>query len=51
MYIRLSHTSNILVPEQFDFRQRIATGNTAVKLTDSVIKSINQKNAYLTNIL
>jgi hypothetical protein len=33
------HTNNILVPEQFCIRQ----GNAALKLTNSVLKSINQK--------
>jgi hypothetical protein len=39
------HTNNILVPEQFGFRQEKSTGNAASKLTNSVFKSINQKNA------
>jgi hypothetical protein len=46
MYSRLSHhmhTNNILVPEQFGFRQGICTENGAFKLTDSVLKSVNQK--------
>jgi hypothetical protein len=46
MYNRLSHhmhTNNILVPEQFGFRQGKSTENAAFKLTDSVLKSINQK--------
>jgi hypothetical protein len=46
MYSRLSHylqTNNILVPEQFGFRKEISTENAAFKLTDSVLKSLNQK--------
>jgi hypothetical protein len=46
MYNRLSHylqTNNILVPEQFYFRKGISTENTAFKLTDGVLKSLNQK--------
>jgi hypothetical protein len=37
------HTNNILVPEQFGFRQGSSTENAAFNLTDSVLKSINQK--------
>jgi hypothetical protein len=37
------HTNNILVPEQFGFRQGKSTDNDAFKLTNSVPKSINQK--------
>jgi hypothetical protein len=46
MYNRLSHylkTTNILAPEQFGFRKGISTENAAFKLTDSVLKSLNQK--------
>jgi hypothetical protein len=46
MYNRLSHylqTNNILVPEQFCFRKGISTENAAFKLTDGVLKSLNQK--------
>jgi hypothetical protein len=46
MYSRLSrhmHTNNILVPEQFGFRQGNSTEFTVFKLTNSVLKSINQK--------
>jgi hypothetical protein len=46
MYSRLSHhmhTNNILVPEQFGFRQGSSTENAAFKLTDIVLKSVNQK--------
>jgi hypothetical protein len=35
--------NNILFPEQFDFRKVISTENTAFKLTDSILKCINQK--------
>jgi hypothetical protein len=46
MYNRLGHylqTNNILVPEQFGFRKGISTENAAFKLTDSVLKSLNQE--------
>jgi hypothetical protein len=46
VHIKLRHylqTNNTLVPEQFGFRKGIATENAAFKLTDSVLKSINQK--------
>jgi hypothetical protein len=46
MYNRLSHhmhSNNILVPEQFGFGQGKSTENVAFKLTDSVLKSVNQK--------
>jgi hypothetical protein len=36
------HT-DVLVPEQFGFRQAIATENAAFKLTDKASKSIKQK--------
>jgi hypothetical protein len=37
------HCNNILVPEQFGFRKGISTEDEAYKLTDNVLKSINQK--------
>jgi hypothetical protein len=37
------HTNNILVTEQYNFRQGISTEDAAFRLTDSVFKSINQK--------
>jgi hypothetical protein len=37
------HTNNILVPEQFGFRKCLSTENAAFKLTDNVLKAINQK--------
>jgi hypothetical protein len=37
------HTNTIIVPQQFGFRQGKYTENTIFKLTDSVLKSINQK--------
>jgi hypothetical protein len=37
------HTNNILVPEQFSFKQGSSTENAALKLTYSVFKPINQK--------
>jgi hypothetical protein len=46
MYSRLSHhvhTNNILIPKQYGFRQGSSTEDAAFKLTDSVLKSINQK--------
>jgi hypothetical protein len=45
-YNRLSHdmhTNNILVPEQFGFKQRKSIDNAAFKVTNSVLKSNNQK--------
>jgi hypothetical protein len=46
MYNRLNHhmqTNNILVPEKFGLSQGKSTDNAAFKLTDSVLKSVNQK--------
>jgi len=46
MHSRLSqhlHTNNILVTEQYSFRKAILTEDAAFRLTDSVLKSINQK--------
>jgi hypothetical protein len=46
MCSKLSHylqTNNILVPEQFGFRKGISTETASFKLTDSVLKSHNQK--------
>jgi len=37
------HTNNIIVQEEFGFRQQSSTENAAFKLTDNVLKSINQK--------
>jgi hypothetical protein len=37
------HTSNILFPEQSGFREGSLTENAAFKLTESVLKYINQK--------
>jgi hypothetical protein len=37
------HTTNLLVPEQFGFRQGGSTGNAAFKLTDRVLKCVKQK--------
>jgi hypothetical protein len=34
--------NNILVPEQFGFRKGISTENAAFKLTDCILKSLNQ---------
>jgi hypothetical protein len=36
-------TNDTLVPEQFGFRKGMSTENPAFKLTDSVLKSLNQK--------
>jgi hypothetical protein len=44
------HTNNIVVPEQFGFRQESSTENAAFKLTDSVLISVNQK-IYVGGIL
>ena len=46
MHSRLSHhlhTNNILVTEQCGFRKGISTEDAAWRLTDNVLKSINQK--------
>jgi hypothetical protein len=46
MHNRKSHylnANNILVSEQFDFRKGIAIENAVFKLTDCILKSINQK--------
>jgi hypothetical protein len=46
MYNRLSHhmhSNNILVPEQFSFRQGKSSDNAVIKLINSELKSINQK--------
>jgi hypothetical protein len=36
-------TNNILVPEQFGFRNGTSTESAAFKLTDNVLKSVSQK--------
>ena len=46
MYSRLNQhlcTNNILVPEQYAFRKGISTEDVAFRLTESVLKSLNQK--------
>jgi hypothetical protein len=46
MYNRLSHhihINNILVPEHCGFKQGKSTDDAAFKLTNSVLKPINQK--------
>jgi hypothetical protein len=46
MYNKISHylkASNIQVPEQSGFRKGISTENGAFKLTDCILKSLNQK--------
>jgi hypothetical protein len=46
MHIRLNkllQTNNILNTEQYSFRKGIWTEDAALKLTNSVFKSINQK--------
>jgi hypothetical protein len=45
------HTNNILVPEQFGFRKGLSAEIAAFKLTDNILKAINQKNACWRNIL
>ena len=45
MYSRLKqhlYTNNILVPEQYTFRKGMSTDDAAFRLTDSVLKSLNQ---------
>jgi hypothetical protein len=37
------HTNNILVPEQSGFRKGVSTEDAVFKLTDNVLRSINQK--------
>jgi hypothetical protein len=46
LHNKISHylkSNNILVPEQFGFRKGISTENAALKLTDCILKSHNQK--------
>jgi len=46
MHSRFSHhlhTNNILVTEQYGFRKGASTDIPALRLTDSVFKSTNQK--------
>jgi hypothetical protein len=46
MYNRLNqhqHTNNIFVQEQHAFRKGMSTEDAAFRLTDSVLKSLNQK--------
>jgi len=46
MYSRLSQhlqTNNILAPEKYAFRKGMSTENAAFRLTDSVLKSLNQE--------
>ncbi|PNF23822.1 hypothetical protein B7P43_G15913 [Cryptotermes secundus] len=46
MYSRINqhmHCNNILVPEQYGFRKGVSTEDAAFKLTDNVLKSIDQK--------
>jgi hypothetical protein len=40
---RYLRANNILVPEQFRFRKGISTEYAAVKITDYILKSLNQK--------
>ena len=45
MHSRLSyhlHTNNILVTEEYGFRKGVSTENPALRLTDSVFKSIKK---------
>jgi hypothetical protein len=54
MYSRINqhmHCNNIMVPEQYDFRKGISTEDAAFKLTDSVLKSSDQKKACGRNFL
>ena len=46
MYSRLSqqlHANNIVVTEQYNFREEISTEDAAFRLTDIVFKSVYQK--------
>jgi hypothetical protein len=46
IYSRLSRhlqTNNILAPEKYAFRKGMSTEDAAFRLTDSVLKSLNQK--------
>jgi hypothetical protein len=46
MYSRLNqhlYTNNIWVPEQYAFRKGMSTEDAALRLTDSVLKSLNHK--------
>jgi hypothetical protein len=46
MYSRLNkhlQTNNILVPEQYALRKGMSTEDAALRLTDSVLNSLNQK--------
>jgi hypothetical protein len=48
MHTRLNQhlqTNNLLVREQYGFRKGISTENAAFRLTDSILKCINQKYA------
>jgi hypothetical protein len=36
------HINNILAPEKYGFQKGMSTKNAAIKLTDSVFKSMNQ---------
>jgi hypothetical protein len=46
MQNRLSYylqANSVLIPKQFGFRKGIFTKNSAFRLTDGVLKSVNQK--------
>jgi len=46
MYSRLNkhlQTNSILVPEQYALRKGMSTEDAALRLTDSVLNSLNQK--------
>ena len=46
MYSRLNQhflTNNILVPEQYAFKKGMSSEDAAFRLTDSILKSLNQK--------
>ena len=46
MYSRLNqhlYTNNIMVAEQYAFRKGMSTEDAAFRLTDSVLKALNQK--------
>ena len=54
MHSRLSqhlHTNNILVIELYSFRKGTSTEDAVFRLTDSVLKSVNQKMMHIGGIL
>jgi hypothetical protein len=37
------HTNNVLVPEQFGFWKGLCTENAAFKLTNNIVRAVNQE--------